>query len=251
MMESKAHKDLKKKAEKWLKKEHGFEPEEIFEEYQSGPYWIDVVGRNGRKSVAVECGKITGSSDHKQKKIEYLEKEFDCYKRLGFIHTEYDRSEKPDQVEKLLNKEAITAIQVEELAKRDMKVQRRSSSLQHTIPSDWSEVVGLKAGQRTVSTLNYDEERGLHIAIWPKGEEPIEDSNGKNFPSIIAKNFSRDTKILIRELGRTEVHELVDKLADEILHREKDGEIIKDPETKLEREFGQTKEELAEALRGE
>ncbi|MFB6115457.1 MAG: hypothetical protein ABEK04_04120, partial [Candidatus Nanohalobium sp.] len=248
-MESKAHKDLKKQAKEWLKNEHGFEPEEIFEEYQSGSYRIDVVGRDGRKSVAVECGKITGCKDHKQKKIEYLKEEFDDYKRFGFIHTEYDRSEKPDLLKELINNDAVTAIQVDEIATKNMKVQRRSSSLQHTIPSDWSDILGLEKGRRTTSTLNYDEERGFHISIWPKGDEPVEDSKGENFASIIARNFSRDTKTLIRELGRTKVHKLVDRLADEIIHREKDGEIVKEPETKLERDYGETKEEIVEALR--
>lgn len=139
---------------------------------------------------------------------------------------------------------------VETLDKESFKVQKRSTSLQHTIPSEWADICGFQEEVETEAGLLHSDKHGYHLGIWRKKDQPggLEENS---FEERLAKNFSKNTKILIRELSRADVHKLVDRLADEIIHREEDGEIIKEPETKLERDYGETKEEIVEALRGE
>jgi Holliday junction resolvase len=93
MVESKAHRDLKRKAVKWLKQEHGFQEKDIHKEYTIGRYLVDVVGKNKEKIVAVECGSLSGNRKDKQERVKYLKQKCDHYERYSFVRTDYTRKE--------------------------------------------------------------------------------------------------------------------------------------------------------------
>lgn len=130
-------------------------------------------------------------------------------------------------------------------------VQKRSTSLQHTIPSNWADICGLKPKVETEAGLLHSEKYGYHLGIWRKDNQP-EGGEADTFEERLARDFTRHTKILLRELDRATVHELIDMAADEIIHQETgDGEIQKKPETRVDREFGETRENIVEELTGE
>lgn len=85
MPESKAHKLLKKKGRKILKK-MGFEESEIKEEYSIATgkrTWLrpDVVGISKEKRIAIECGEL------QKRRMDELSKHFDKVIHLPYIKT--------------------------------------------------------------------------------------------------------------------------------------------------------------------
>lgn len=93
MTESQAHRKLKKKAVNWLK-EQGFENDEIELEYSIGDYRVDVVALGDNETVAVECGYLSGNTDYKNKKVDFLEQQFDRYKRFSYMQVKESRRSK-------------------------------------------------------------------------------------------------------------------------------------------------------------
>ena len=106
MAESKAHKDLKDKAVKWLETEQGFKKSEIHKEHMIGKYKVDVVGTNQNKTVAVECGRITGGREEKHQRVNFLRNKCDHYERFSFVRTDYNKNSppKPTRKQELKNK---------------------------------------------------------------------------------------------------------------------------------------------------
>lgn len=99
-MESETHKDLKQRVKAWLMQEHGFTEDEIEEEYQVHDgdtyYLVDVVGLNEEKSVAVECGHLSGTGEYKEKRLRAIQEAFDHFKRFSYIYAETEDLTQPE-----------------------------------------------------------------------------------------------------------------------------------------------------------
>ena len=88
--EPEKHKRLKEKVRRWLKNECGFTPDQITFEYQvhhdNRYYLVDVAAISEEKSIAVECGHLTGTADYASNRMTVLKERFDEVHRFSYLY---------------------------------------------------------------------------------------------------------------------------------------------------------------------
>lgn len=64
-----------------------------------------------------------------------------------------------------------------------------------------------------------------------------------------AQRWTTLTKVLLQDVDRKDLKKLVDTAADEIKHVAKDGKIVKEDMTSVDRKLGETERQLRENIR--
>ncbi|MFB6115456.1 MAG: hypothetical protein ABEK04_04115 [Candidatus Nanohalobium sp.] len=61
---------------------------------------------------------------------------------------------------------------VEIVNDKELSIDENNTSKRITIPSDWTEIIGIEEENEVKAALLHSEKHGYHLGIWKKGEQP-------------------------------------------------------------------------------